>query len=103
MTGTPWWDKGPAHARPALRRYPIRRIGPGASRDYVRLPNTLIRDMVPVLGADAVLILAYLLSHEDGWETSNSEMSKALALGTSGVRAKNAIDKLTADRRVVVR
>jgi hypothetical protein len=84
-------------------RNPIRQVGAGPSRDFTRVANQLVRQAIPAIGTDGFTVLVLLLSHECGWETSAAEITRQLGLGRNRQRARAALDRLVADRRLIIR
>jgi DNA-binding PadR family transcriptional regulator len=84
-------------------RNPIRRIGDGPSQNFTRVANQLVRQAIPAIGTDGFTVLALLLSHERGWETSAAEIARQLGLGRNRQRVRAALDRLVADRRLIIR
>lgn len=62
-----------------------------------------MRECVPAIGTDGFTVLVLLLSHEDGWETSAVEIAQRLGWRQNQKRARAALGKLVADRRLIIR
>jgi hypothetical protein len=55
------------------------------------------------IGTDGFAVLVLLLSHESEWETSAGEIARQLGLGRNRQRARAALNRLVADRRLIIR
>jgi hypothetical protein len=84
-------------------RNPIRRIGAGPSQGFTRVPNQLVRQAIPTIGTDGFTVLVLLLSHECGWETSAAEIGRQFGWGRNRQRVSAALNRLVADRRLIIR
>lgn len=86
----------PAHANP------VRRLGRAGS-GCTLIPDQLVRHGVAEFGANAFCVLAYLLSHSNGWETSCKQMSAQLGWGPNRQRCSAALRELEKCQRLVIR
>jgi hypothetical protein len=98
---TPLSDDVPAQSRSG--RNPIRKIGEPMGNGHVRLPNDVVRQCGSTIGLDGLGVLAYLMTHEQGWETSAAEIAESLGWGGNRKRVAAAIKALVAHRRMILR
>jgi hypothetical protein len=86
-------------------RNPVELVGKPPSDGFTKVLDELIREggHKDALGSDGFLVVCYLLSRGDGWETSAKQIAEQFGWSRDRVRARNALDAAVKDRRLVIR
>ncbi len=84
-------------------RNPILKLGNPSLRNHTKVPNELLRDGAAEMTSDGLTVLLFLMSHNNGWETSAVAITRQFGWGKNRDRAGNALQSIVKANRLVIR